>query len=111
MDYTQPQFWIALVAGGVLIATFSAVQQWYANQSSPDASFSVRPVLRDFCIGSFLTSIIYMFVPESITNWIDSSQKLLSSYTTSSSKPSSSTQSGGSEEFPRFEIKTGPARF
>lgn len=112
MDYTQPQFWIALSIGGALIATFSAVQQWYSQKDSSEAQFRIRPVLRDFCIGAFLTSVLYMFLPESITSMIESGQKTLTSYT-SSMLPSQ--QSGGGsidlQDSMKFEIKTGPARF
>ncbi len=112
MDYTQPQFWIALSIGGASIATLSAIQQWYSLKQSPEAEFRIRPVLRDFCIGAFLTSIIYMFLPESITSIIESGQKTLSSYT-SSMLPAQ--QSGGGaidlQDVTKFEIKTGPARF
>lgn len=112
MDYTQPQFWIALSIGGALIATFSAVQQWYAIKDSSEAQFRIRPVLRDFCIGAFLTAVLYMFIPESMTSILESGQKSLSSYT-SSIIPAQ--QSGGGlidiQDSPKFEIKTGPARF
>jgi hypothetical protein len=112
MDYTQPQFWIALSIGGASVATLSAVQQWYTLKQAPEAEFRIRPVLRDFCIGAFLTSIIYMFLPDSITSMIESGQKSLSSYT-SSMMPAQ--QSGGGsidmQDAPKFEIKTGPARF
>lgn len=93
MDLSQANFgfWIAIIIGGSIIAAFSAYQQYSSDE------FRVKPVIRDFCIGSFLSAIAYMFVPDTIQQWIASSQSTVASI----------MPSGSSE----IELQTGPARF
>ena len=93
MDLSQANFgfWIAIVIGGSIIAAFSAYQQYTSDE------FRVKPVVRDFCIGSFLSAIAYMFVPDTIQQWITSSQNTVAGIIPS-----------GSAE---IELQTGPARF
>jgi hypothetical protein len=106
MDYTNPEFWIAIGVGGSLIASLSAGQQWL-NKDNGNEPFNTRAVIRDFCLGAFLTATLYMFLPESFHSWISSASALI---------PSSTTQSGGSLSSSSaatqdIELQVGPARF
>jgi hypothetical protein len=99
MEVPQSGFWIAIAAGGVIIATMSAAQQvWFKDPQEP-SGFRVKAVARDFFIGSFLAAIAYMFLPESIQTWINSSQTALKSMTATAAAT------------PDVELQTGPARF
>lgn len=95
MDASQPSsqlgFWIAIIIGGAIIAGFSAYQQYTSDE------FRVKPVVRDFCIGAFLAAVAYMFVPDTIQQWISSSQSTMASII-----PSAPIE---------MELHTGPARF
>ncbi len=111
MDYTQPHFWIALGVGGTLVAALSLGQQLMSKQADDPYSegIRIRPVLRDFCLGAFLTAMIYMFVPESISSWIEAGQA-----TISNTIQSVKSQSGGGAAAPiqqDFDLQIGPARF
>ena len=112
MDYTNTDFWIAILAGGSVIAAASAGQQIYWKD--PDAvqeGIRVRAVVRDFCIGAFLTAILYMFLPESFQNIISAgssaAQSMKSAVSTSVGTAASTSFSG----LESIEIRTGPARF
>jgi len=94
MDYTQPGFWIAISVGGTLIGSLTAAQQ-FMNKEKP---FDMRPVVRDFCFGAFLTAILYMFLPESMQSWVLAGQGALSKMT-----PLTQNQD--------IELQLGPARF
>ena len=109
MDYTPPGFWVAIGGGGSLVASLSAFQQFSSKQ--PGEDFRTRAVVRDFCLGAFLTAVLYMFLPESMLSWVSAGQTLVSSTVNKLSTASSSTtpQSGGS--FGDIELQTGPARF
>jgi len=89
---TDRGFWIALLVGGLLIAALSAGQQYMNDTKNPYSEFKVKPVIRDFFIGAFLSSVIYMFIPDSI-------QQLFASIKI----PSGETND--------IELQTGPARF
>ena len=119
IDSSQPGFWIAIVIGGILIASASAYQQYSTNLQGQE--FSSKPVIRDFCIGAFLTAVIYMFLPDTIQSMLSSSQSaasdMLQSITKDASASSASSASasasgkqgsGGSID---IELQTGPARF
>ena len=107
MDYTQPGFWVAIGVGGSLVASLSAYQQFATKQSGEE--FRTRAVVRDFCLGAFLTAVLYMFLPESMLSWVSAGQNLVSSTVNKiSSSTGSASQSGG---FGEIEIQTGPARF
>lgn len=82
-------FWIAILIGGTVIAAFSAYQQYTSDE------FRVKPVVRDFVIGAFLAAVAYMFVPETIQEWLTASQ-----VTVTNMIPSGD-----------LELQTGPARF
>jgi len=97
MDSSQPGFWIAILIGGAVIAAASAFQQY----STKPEEFNTKPVIRDFCIGAFLTAVIYMFIPDTVQNLLSSSQTALSSL----------TQSPAITANADVEIQTGPARF
>lgn len=105
MDYTQPGFWVAIGVGGSLVASLSAYQQFSMKQ--PGEDFRIRAVIRDFCLGAFLTAILYMFLPESMLSWVSAGQSLVSS-TVNKISSSTPTQGGG---FGDIELQTGPARF
>ena len=95
MDSPSSGFWIAIVIGGTIIAILSAVQQYTKDKSQPYSEFNVKPVLRDFCIGAFLTAAVYMMIPDSI-------QSLLTQATDFLPKAAESSD---------IELQTGPARF
>ncbi len=111
MDYTEPHFWIALGIGGTVVASMSFAQQMISKNPNEPYSDSIRfrPVLRDFCLGAFLTAMIYMFLPESISSWIEAGQAKISE-----SIASVKLQTGGAKSMlPQqdFELQIGPARF
>jgi Na+-driven multidrug efflux pump len=95
MDYSQPGFWIAIGIGGTLVGTLSAAQQYSSKEE-----FRMRAVLRDFCIGAFLTAIIYMFIPDTIQSLLSSVSETTSNLAT---KVSAVTED--------IELQVGPARF
>jgi len=98
MDTSQPGFWIAILIGGTVIAAASAFQQY----STKPEQFNTKPVIRDFCIGAFLTAMIYMFIPDTVQNMLSSGQTALSSMASSQvSIPANAD----------VELQTGPARF
>jgi len=102
MDSSQPGFWIAILIGGTVIAAASAFQQY---NTSPE-QFNTKPVIRDFCIGAFLTAVIYMFIPDTIQNLLSSGQTALSSMGLSQASASASASANAD-----VELQTGPARF
>lgn len=95
MDVPNAGFWIALLIGGLVIGSASAIQQYLAKNKN-NGEFNLKAIARDFFIGAFLTSIVYMFIPDSI-------QSLFSSI--KESIPTTSVD----VEMP--EIQTGPAKF
>jgi hypothetical protein len=97
MDTSQPGFWIAILIGGAVIAAASAFQQY----STKPEQFNTKPVIRDFCIGAFLTAVIYMFIPDTVQNLLSSGQTALSSMASSSQATANAD----------VELQTGPARF
>jgi hypothetical protein len=102
MDTSQPGFWIAILIGGTVIAAASAFQQY----STKPEQFNTKPVIRDFCIGAFLTAVIYMFIPDTVQNLLSSGQTALSSMASSHASASSSSSANAD-----VELQTGPARF
>jgi hypothetical protein len=104
MDTSQPGFWIAILIGGTVIAAASAFQQY----STKPEQFNTKPVIRDFCIGAFLTAVIYMFIPDTVQNLLSSGQTALSSMTSSHASASASSSSSANAD---VELQTGPARF
>jgi hypothetical protein len=88
-------FWIAIAIGGTIIAVLSAVQQYSSRDSTmPYSEFSMKPVVRDFCIGAFLTATVYMMIPDSFQEMMSKVQGMF--------------KSSGTQE---IELQTGPARF
>jgi DMSO reductase anchor subunit len=81
-------FWIAILIGGSVIAAFSAYQQYTSDE------FRVKPVIRDFVIGAFLAAVTYMFVPETIQEFLNTSQSTITAMVPG-----------------EIELQTGPARF
>jgi hypothetical protein len=111
MEYGKPAFWIAILVGGSIVAALSFGQQ--ATTKQADEPFRMRAVFRDFCIGAFLTTLIYMFLPDSIDSWISSATGAVSGAVSKVSLP----QLGGGDLVPPsssgfdIELQTGPARF
>jgi hypothetical protein len=105
MDSSQPGFWIAILIGGTVIAAASAFQQY----STKPEQFNTKPVIRDFCIGAFLTAVIYMFIPDTVQNLLSSGQAAASMALSSmgSSQAASASASANAD----VELQTGPARF
>ncbi len=106
MDYKNPDFWIALGVGGVLVGILSTVQQFMSkNPENPDEGIRYRAIFRDFCIGAFLSSIVYMFIPDSVSQFVSFGSSTLSKV--------SSSMTGGSAatSLNEIELQTGPARF
>jgi hypothetical protein len=89
MDLSPYGFWISIIIGGAVIAAFSAYQQYTSDE------FRVKPIFRDFVIGAFLAAVAYMFVPETIQEWLSTSQTTMSTMMPSG----------------EIELQTGPARF
>jgi len=87
--------WKAVLAGGLIIALASYMYQAYTKDPSED--LRIRPVVRDFCLGAFVTASVYMFLPESIDSFIDSTATAVASATTATPVD--------------IELQTGPARF
>jgi hypothetical protein len=109
MDYTNTDFWIAIGVGGSLVGAMSTAQQLLnKNENEPYSGFRGRAVLRDFCLGAFLTAILYMFLPETFSSWISSAQSVASSVV---SKGMSGSASGTTSGFGDYELQVGPARF
>ena len=104
MDYAKPGFWIAILAGGAIVAILSAIQQYATSETS---SFTFRPVFRDFFLGSFVTASIYMFLPESFDSIISTIPSLTGA--------GAAGVGAGATEWARaadtIELQTGPARF
>jgi hypothetical protein len=113
IDSSQPGFWIAIAIGGSLIASASAYQQYTSNLQGQE--FSSKPVIRDFCIGAFITAVIYMFLPDTIQAMLSSGQTAASDMLHSMTKDSASSVSAsasGNQGLPNdIELQTGPARF
>lgn len=111
IDSSQPGFWIAIAIGGSLIASASAYQQYTSNAQGQE--FSAKPVIRDFCIGAFLTAIVYMFLPDTVQSMFSSSQTVASDMLHSITKETvASVSASGKQGLDMdIELQTGPARF
>jgi len=96
MDFTKSGMWKAVLAGGVIIALASYIYQVYTKD--PSEELKIRPVVRDFCLGACVTASIYMFLPESIDSFIDSTATAVATATAVSAPVD-------------IELQTGPARF
>jgi hypothetical protein len=103
MDYKNPDFWIAMAVGGSLIAILSTIQQF--TKKNQEDGIRYRAIFRDFFIGAFLSTIVYMFIPDSVSQFLSFGSSTLSKV--------SSSMSGGSSpaSLHEIEIQTGPARF
>ena len=96
MDFTKSGMWKAVLAGGLVIALASYIYQIYTKD--PSEEVRVRPVVRDFCLGAFVSASVYMFLPESIDSLIDSTANAVASATAVAAPVD-------------IELQTGPARF
>jgi hypothetical protein len=63
----NPQFWMAIALGGVFIAILGSIAEYMREKELPKA----KGVVRDFLIGGILTSLIFQFVPESVTDIVN----------------------------------------
>jgi H+/Cl- antiporter ClcA len=111
MEVSNSGFWIAIGVGGAVIGTLSFSQQYSSKQVNED--IRIRSIFRDFCIGAFLTAIIYMFLPDSIDSLVSSGKSAISSAFSFSGGGSGSitttttTKSMNND----IELQFGPARF
>ena len=96
MDFTKSGTWKAVLAGGIIIAIASYVYQTYTKE--PSDEIKVRPVIRDFCLGAFVSAAVYMFLPESIDTLIETTSTAVANATTVAAPVD-------------VELQTGPARF
>lgn len=96
MDFTKSGMWKAVLAGGIVIALASYIYQIYTKD--PSEEVRVRPVVRDFCLGAFVSASVYMFLPESIDSLIDSTANAVASATAVAAPVD-------------IELQIGPARF
>lgn len=58
---------MAIALGGVFIAILGSIAEYMREKELPKA----KGVVRDFLIGSILTSLIFQFVPESVTDIVN----------------------------------------
>ena len=93
------------------MAGLSFAQQWSNKKEGEEIRY--RAVLRDFFIGAFLTTLIYIMLPESMDTWVSSATNAI---TSSVSKVAS--QAGGALDTAaaaatggEIELQVGPARF
>jgi len=98
MDFTKSGMWKAVLGGGIIIALASYIYQINTKEASEEIKY--RPVIRDFCLGACVTAAVYMFLPESIDSFIESTATAVSTATaTTVASPVD------------IELQTGPARF
>lgn len=103
MNVGNSGFWIAIGIGGAVIGIMSFVQQYTSTDINQE--IRLRAVFRDFCIGAFLTAMIYMFLPDSIDSLVSSGKSFFTGGGTSSIMRTTTTDSFD------IELQTGPARF
>ena len=58
------QFWMAIALGGVFIAILGSIAEYMREKVAPKP----KGVVRDFLIGSILTSLLFQFIPDSMTD-------------------------------------------
>jgi hypothetical protein len=95
MDFAKSGTWKAVLGGGIVIALASYIYQLYTKDASEEMNY--RPVVRDFCLGACVTAAVYMFLPESIDSFIE----------TTTSAVKTATLAAPAD----IELQTGPARF
>ncbi len=61
-------FIISVVIGGLLIAGIGSAQTMYVQEEP----IQTKGVIRDFCIGSILTALLYQLIPDSFQTFTDS---------------------------------------
>jgi lipid-A-disaccharide synthase-like uncharacterized protein len=105
MNVPNSGFWVAIGIGGAVIGTMSFVQQYNSKDSNQEIRF--RSIFRDFCIGAFLTAIIYMFLPDSIDSLVSSGKSMISSSFTGGARSITTSTTTNSD----IELQIGPARF
>ena len=98
-------FWIALCVGGLLIATMSAIHQYLTIKDSNE-SFRVKPILRDFLLGAFLSSFLYHLMPDTVLGLVESGKTTLEQLQKGGSATQDILKSGND-----IDLHLGPARF
>lgn len=58
------QFWMAIALGGVFIAILGSIAEYMREKALPKP----KGVVRDFLIGSILTSLLFQLIPDSMTD-------------------------------------------
>ena len=61
-------FIVSVLLGGLLIAGIGSAQTMYVQEEP----IQTKGVIRDFCIGSVLTALLYQLIPDSFQNFSDS---------------------------------------
>lgn len=64
-------FLVSVLIGGLIIAGIGSAQTMYVQEEP----IQTKGIIRDFCIGSVLTAILYQLIPDSFENL---SQSLMS---------------------------------
>ncbi len=111
MDYTKTDFWIALAIGGSLCAVANVGLQLTKKQTEDSKGFNGRSVVRDFCIGAFLAATVFMFLPDSVSNFIAGLQSVGQSVSQASSAVTGGGESSSIAPPSDIELRLGPARF
>ena len=95
-------FWIALCLGGLFIAGMSAIHQMMTIKESGE-QFRVKPILRDFLLGAFISAFLYHLMPDTVLSLLESGKTTLGQL----------QKGGGSTIDPMTDIDlhVGPARF
>jgi hypothetical protein len=109
MDYGKPAFWIALGTGGVLVGGMSLVQQISTKKQGEEIRY--KAVLRDFFIGAFLTTLIYVMLPESMDTWVSSATSAITSSVSKVSIGGAIDTAAAAATGGEIELQVGPARF
>ena len=65
------QFWMAIALGGVFIAILGSIAEYMREKALP----KLKGVVRDFLIGSILTSLLFQLIPESMTDIVNGMPK------------------------------------
>jgi hypothetical protein len=104
-DLFTPTAAIVLLLGASFIAGIGAAAN-YATQSDGN-TINMKSVLRDFLIGVILTSIAWMFVPESFS----SIGEMMESVASTIASPMGVSSGGGGPPIGDLDLHVGPPSF
>jgi hypothetical protein len=104
-DLFTPTAAIVLLLGASFIAGIGAAAN-YATQSDGN-TINIKSVLRDFLIGVILTSLAWMFVPESFS----SIGEMMESVASTIASPMGVSSGGGSSPTGDLDLHVGPPSF